>query len=133
MYAFSRLALLASFRAPSRAALKAERHWQQVVTVGPYNAFPRSFLWCAEALGFPMEMRPLSLTSFSAAFRTVVRGAPEVGQYLGVLRSVAWDDKAIINCGHRAWVRTLLHASNLAQAVVGARALGCTPKLVEEL
>ena len=108
VFAYSRLAFVASIRAPTTAVFKLERHWQQLALAGAYYAYPQSFLFFAKSLGFPVEMRPLASASYAARFRVAHRAVPESASLLNSIRLHEWDDEAIINWERKAWLRGLL-------------------------
>ena len=67
MLAISKLAYVASFVIPNKAALKAEHRALQLLTRGPWNSFHPSLVKNVKALGMPTQA--IDLTNLSLASR----------------------------------------------------------------
>ena len=65
----SKLMFIASFAAPNRVILELERYGQQIITCGPYFAYPPKLLQNMKRLGFRVETASLELSSIAARCR----------------------------------------------------------------
>ena len=103
--ALSKYSYVASFVAPPPDVLKIVDWGQQMITCGPWQAFPCKWLSNLKALGFNVEVQDFGINSLAARSRNGFRMISKWAELAAFHKETVQLDDAFINIIQFSWIQ----------------------------
>ena len=103
--AHSKFGYIASFCDPPKSVIKKVNWGQQVITCGPWQAFPSFFLKKLRDIGFSTEVLDLSLSSKASRFRNATQTLSNWNDVVEYHRQTRDLDDALAWPGQFVWLK----------------------------
>ena len=114
--AHSKFGYIASFVSPPPCVVRKAKWGQQVITCGPWQAFPSYFLCKLRDLGFSTEVMDLCISSKAARFRNAMQTLTNWNEVVSFHKATKDLDEALVYTEQFPWLKDSCYHT-IAEAV----------------